>query len=81
MDSILEEIKALQAKKEKALTLLTVYKTQLEGVVQGKEELVKKLNDTYGTTVDGAVAKLAELKEQRDKLLDEAKKALDKITL
>jgi len=81
MSSILDEIKALQAKKDKAQNLLTRYKTQLETLVEDREELIQKISDLYNTTVEGAPEKLEELKSSRDKLLAEAKKALDKITL
>jgi predicted transcriptional regulator len=81
MDNILDEIKALQAKKDKAQTLLTRYKTQLETIIEERSEWTEKLGTLYGTTIDKAPEKLAELKQNRDRLLEAAKKALDKISL
>ena len=81
MDNKLDEIQALQQKKEKAQTLLTRYKTQLESLVEEKEEWAEKLKTLYDTTVEKAPEKLEELTKRRDDLLEAAKKALDKITL
>lgn len=77
----MEELNELKAKKEKAQGLLIKYKTQLEAVVSEREALVKKLQDEFGTTVEGAETKLAELRQKRDELLAEAKDALEKIKL
>jgi len=79
--SIIDEIKILQEKKEKAQTLITRYKTQLETLISDRDDLINKLEETYGTTIDGAKAKLVELETKRDELLAEAKKALDNINL
>jgi len=79
--SILDDIKTLQEKKEKAQTLITRYKTQLETLVNDRDGLIKQLEETYGTTVEGAKAKLLELEKKRDELLSEAKKALDNVNL
>lgn len=81
MDNIIEQINSLQEKKEKAQTLLTRYRVQLEGLVKDRDEVVQKLKDVYETTVEEAPHKLAELKTELDRLLNEAKKSLDKINL
>ena len=81
MDSTIEEIAKLQEKKEKAQTLLTRYKVNLETLMTNRDELVKTLFEKYNTSVDDAPQRLEELKGQLDTLLDEAKKSLDQINL
>lgn len=81
MDNIIDEINELRDKRDKAQDLLTRYKIKLETLTTERDELVKKLNEVYNTTIEEAPNKLAELKSQFDSLLDEAKQSLDKINL
>ena len=80
-DEALKEIEQLLAKKEKAVGLLSRYQTQLESLTSDREDLIKRLNDDLGTTVEGAELVLSQLREERDSLLSQAKKSLDMIEL
>lgn len=76
---IVEEIKDLQRKKDEAQTLLTKYKTQLEGIVEDREKLIAELKEKFGVTPEEAEARLEQLVKKRDELLEKAKESLSKI--
>lgn len=81
MDDALKEIEDLQAKKEKALGLHSRYQTQLETLTNERDELVKRLESEFNTTVEGAAEVLNKLQTERDRLLHDAKKSLSMIEL
>jgi len=80
-DEALKEIEELQSKKEKAVGLLSRYQTQLETLTNERDELVKRLDSEFNTTVEGAQAVLGKLQTERDSLLEQAKKSLSMIDL
>lgn len=75
----LESIKELQKQKEKAQTLLTRYTTQLETLAEEKQKIVEAMKEEFGVSPESAEDELAKLEAKRDKLLEEAKRVLDKI--
>lgn len=77
----LKEIEELQAKKEKAVGLLSRYQTQLETLTNERDELVKRLGEEFNTTVGDADRVLDKLRSERDALLEQAKKSLNTIDL
>lgn len=81
MSDVLKDIKELKAKKAKGETALTKYSTQLESLVEQRDELIKKLKDEYGISPEEVDSHLERLQQERDKLLEEAREKLDKINL
>ena len=80
-DNIIEEIKGLKLKREKAVTAVTKFSTQRETVVEERDKLVEELKTKYGITPEEVESKIVELTAERDKLLDEAREKLSKIKL
>jgi chromosome segregation ATPase len=74
-------INELKNKKEEAQTLLTKYRTQLEGIVEQREKITAELSEKFNVTPEEAQSKLDALSQKRDELLEEAQKALSKINI
>lgn len=79
--NIIDEIKALKAKKEQAQTLLTKHRTQLESLSEQRDRLIEELQDKYDVTLETADATIAKMSEELQSKLDEARKTLDKIEI
>ena len=62
---ILDEIKALKAKKEQAHTLLTKHRTQLESLNEQRDRLIDELKDKYGVTLESAESLVIKLSEEQ----------------
>ena len=79
--TIIDEIKEIKEKKERAQVLLTKYRTQLESTVEKRDEYIKQLKDKFNITPEELDAFIETLKGKRDCLLQAAKEKLDKIDL
>ena len=80
-DDVIEEIKELKLKKEKAVTAVTKFSTQREGLIEDRDALTKELKDRYDIAPDEVEAKVDDLTAERDKLLEAAREKLSKIKL
>jgi DNA repair ATPase RecN len=78
---VVEEIKVLQRKKEKAQNALAKYNAQLETFKERLTELETELQEKYGITPDESEEYLAKLREEQAQMLEDAREVLGKINL
>lgn len=78
MTDRLAEINALKTKRDAAQTALTQAQTRRESLIERRDEVEAKMT-AMGVTPDNADEKLAQLREKRDRLIDEATSELASI--
>lgn len=80
MSDVVAEIKRLTEKKARIETSLTQCRTRIEGLEEQRAKVIAKL-EAAGISPVKLDDEIARLEQERDKLLEEARAALDAVEL